>query len=124
MNTYKEGLLSLKEEIKRISAESRGFNKQIQSASGRERHAARQDKKAFGSDTRYLLLAYAFLRGKPYRAQERICAEDNQASANRILQIARQYSGDQGITLERVKGWLTVDLLDVLLEPAAEKAAE
>lgn len=64
-------LLSLKEEIKKHTVESREINKAIQQESGLARHCLRQSKAALGYHSRYLLLAYAILRGRPYEQQER-----------------------------------------------------
>jgi hypothetical protein len=44
-------------------------------------------KLLIGNDSRYHLLAYAFLRGKPYSLIEQNCREDNQINTQRLFEI-------------------------------------
>jgi hypothetical protein len=60
----------LKEELKARQAESQAIRRQIHESSGMERWGFWQDKRRYGAETRDLLLAYAFLRGLPYRLCE------------------------------------------------------
>lgn len=64
-------------------------------------------KRLIGEDTRHHLLAYAFMRGTPYRALERACRDDNKPYASWILKIVLlHYPYDAIITLDKVQAWL------------------
>lgn len=54
------------------------------------RHATR--KKVVGVDIRHHLLAYAFLRGTPYKKLERCCAENNKPQAETIFKIVQAHA--------------------------------
>lgn len=60
----------IREELRLRQAESQAIRKQIHASKGMDKWALWQDKRAYGVETRYLLLAYAFLRGMPYLACE------------------------------------------------------
>lgn len=60
----------IKAELRQREQESRAIRKQIHESSGLIRWSLWQDKRSYGSGTRDLLLAYAFLRGVPYRVCE------------------------------------------------------
>lgn len=62
---------SLVQDIKNLSEESRSMNRKIRSSRGSERARLRNERRDLGGTTRYLLLAYAFLREKPYHQVER-----------------------------------------------------
>src|SRR5882724_2684321 len=66
----KSELVNLRSEIAKRVAESRGIRKNINASSGMAKWALWNDKRSVGSETRDLLLAYAFLRGVPYRVVE------------------------------------------------------
>jgi hypothetical protein len=65
-------------------------------------------KMVIGVDVRYHLLAYAFLRGKPYAKMERKCAESSKPSVEAILRIAvlHESSWNKIATPEKVEAWL------------------
>lgn len=109
MNNYKEGVLSLKKEIKEAAEGSRKFNRIIQGSSGLARQAARREKKGFGHEARYLLLAYTFLRGKAYGTQERVCSEGERPSSSKLLATikCRSDQGTTSLTIEEIKAWLS-----------------
>jgi hypothetical protein len=81
-------------------------------------------KQVVGIDIRYHLLAYAFLRGKSYRAVEKTCAKFNEPRAASIFKIIEDYAptfipydpqtktglGSYKPTLEEVKFWLAEGL--------------
>lgn len=70
MKFQKYQLVGLREEIKGLAARGREYNARIRGSSGAERHALRVEKSGVGYSARVCLLAYALLRGLPYRAQE------------------------------------------------------
>lgn len=76
MRLKKKDLPGLRAEIKRLADEGRSYHPRIREARGPERHALRMEKKSVGEEARVLLLAYALLRGVPYRALEARCRED------------------------------------------------
>lgn len=51
-----------------------------------------QRKRLVGADVRSHLLAYAFLRGTPYRSVEANCREDNAPHEKAIFQIAQLHA--------------------------------
>jgi hypothetical protein len=61
----------LKAEIKKLAEDGRVCGSRLHGQRGHRRVEIRQEKYQIGLGTRYLLLQYAFLRGKPYRALER-----------------------------------------------------
>lgn len=63
-------LVRLREEIKRLADEGRGFSARIQASRGLDRHYLRLEKADVGRAARVCLLAYGLLRGVPYRAME------------------------------------------------------
>ncbi|MFA5203055.1 MAG: hypothetical protein WC708_01505 [Lentisphaeria bacterium] len=68
---YKKFQLSaLKTEIKRLANDGRALNKEISSTDDIERHVLRREKALIGRKAREYLLAYAFLRGIPYKVLE------------------------------------------------------
>jgi hypothetical protein len=71
----------IKFELRSRQAESQAIRKQIHATSGLDRYNLWAKKRAYGSDTRYLLLAYAFLRGMPYR----VCEPEGSSPPSTIL---------------------------------------
>lgn len=65
-------------------------------------------KMIIGVDARHHLLAYAFLRGKPYAKMERACRDNNKPSVELILRIATAHdsSWNKIATPEKVEAWL------------------
>lgn len=66
-------LVVLRDQIKNLTEMSRSMNPLIQAAKGLERHELRVQKSSYSTESRSKLLAYAFLRGVPYRVLERNC---------------------------------------------------
>jgi len=91
----------LRESILRLAARGRSYNARISAARGPERHALRLEKAHVGSDAREALLAYAMLRGVPYRALEETCLEDfvPDARARLVGVVAGAAGTDEGAAL-------------------------
>jgi hypothetical protein len=100
----KEAIFPLKEEIKRNETESKALNRSIQATSGPARHALRLEKRSLGTRTRYLLLTYALLRGRPYTSLERKCAEGCRPWPSVVQE--RSFAYDPSLSLDSVKDWL------------------
>lgn len=66
MNTIQ----SVRDSIKHNTIQSLAIVARIRSTKGRERYNAWDEKRRLGANTRYLLLALAFLRKRPYRRAE------------------------------------------------------
>jgi hypothetical protein len=66
----KEVALALKEDVKRLAKAGQEARGEIRRTSGMERWAAWQEKRLVGYDARVSLLAYACVRGRPYRSVE------------------------------------------------------
>lgn len=104
MNTIQ----SVRDSIKHNVSLSREICSRIRTAKGRERYDAWEEKRRLGYGTRYLLLALAFLRKRPYRRAEphTLTPVDARALAETI--------GSHELR-EAVKTWLDT--------PAEQKAA-
>lgn len=107
-----QAILTIKDTIKQHVAESLEICKQIRASKGLERYQLWNQKRAHGDGTRYWLLAYGCLRGRPYASIEAKCGEGNTPSAsailNRILSVLPQEGPEKAEwTKERVKAWLT-----------------
>ena len=79
--------------INGLATEVRRARKRLISSKNEEavwRHAAR--KRVVGVDIRHHLLAYAFLRGTPYKKLERHCAENNKPQAETIFAIVQVHA--------------------------------
>lgn len=113
-------LKGLQEEIKAAAADGRAFNARIQAASGPERHALRLEKGSLGHAARYLLLAYALLRGVPYGVVERRCGEQNNPYSKRLHREACRFCPET--TVEACERWLERPAEPVQVAPAAEAA--
>jgi hypothetical protein len=87
----------LRNTLRLRQSDSQELGRTIQRSRGRERWDAWEEKRSYGRDTRPLLLAYGFLRGVPYLACERKCAEDNPPSIEAIIIAASEH----GIELSR-----------------------
>jgi len=105
----------IKAEVKVRQAESQAIRKQINEAHGLDRWCLWQEKRRYGTDTRYLLLAYAFLRGMPYAAcepknRERLVNSDpvrhgSMPSAYLLHKTASQWTKTE-VTEAQLKAWL------------------
>jgi len=96
----------IRAELRQREQESRAIRKQINGSSGLERWGFWQDKRRYGSDTRDLLLGYAFLRGMPYYVVEAKTTPNLGPYAlciQRCLE-ARKHNFEK----EAIKAWLEV----------------
>jgi hypothetical protein len=95
------------ESIKRIIQERQAASSRLGEACrrvrGLARHALRLEKRAYGEETRSILLAYAMLRGVPYERVERTCTRAPSPSA--IADVVRQHATSEDV-VEEVKRWL------------------
>jgi hypothetical protein len=71
---------------------------------GHERSALWVDKRELKDRARHLLLAYAFLRGRPYASQERTCKVA--PSLSWIASLIGE-AGGQAPTVDTLKAWIT-----------------
>jgi hypothetical protein len=116
MKLKKKDLPALKAEIKRLAAEGRAYNSRIQDAHGPERHRLRGEKGSIGWDARMLLLAYAFLRGVPYRVLEPKCLEDTSSYLRKPLihwtgLAVKEWDPQKHEEIEeQVEAWFNVEL--------------
>lgn len=82
----------LKEEIKQRAAESRDLRNQARATTGMDRHALKQAARSYGEDTRPLLLAYGYLRGKTIEQMESASTHPLRlADCGAILSAARPF---------------------------------
>lgn len=105
----KQAVESIKNQIKHNVEQSYAIRSKIHQAKGKERHALWNEKRAVGEGTRYLLLAYACLRGKQYDRIEPVGSSIPSASG--ILSEIHAALPQDGLekaswTKERVKAWL------------------
>jgi hypothetical protein len=96
--------VTIKQIIIERQAASRLLRRRIREARGLERHNLWLEKRSYGKETRYLLLAYAMLRGVRRAALEKRCESPPSPSA--IADIAARHAPEADFTLERVKEWL------------------
>jgi len=97
----------IKEELKSRQAESQGIRKRIHAASGMDRWELWQEKRRWGSETRDLLLAYAFLRRMPYRVCEPKTLPNSGPYA-RDIQLCLAARGHE-VTEDATEQWLKVE---------------
>lgn len=105
-------LSSLREEIKRLAEEGRSYNPRIAAAAGPERHALRQEKGGVGYAARVALLAYAMLRGVPYRRLERVTSDTSWSLTNLSRQVAgkvQEHCPPEGDVEEGTVEWMNED---------------
>lgn len=105
----------IKAELRQREQDSRAIRQQINDSSGMERWGFWVDKRLFGSDTRTLLLGYAFLRGVPYRAVEAKTAPNTGPYAVYIQQFL-QTRGHE-VAADAIEKWLEAAV------PVAEQVA-
>lgn len=65
-----------KSRVRALAREGRDVRLRIHQAHDRARYDLWNEKRAVGTRARFALLAYAFLRGRPYRSVESKCSED------------------------------------------------
>lgn len=103
--------------LRERQAESQALAQQIRQTSGKERMLLWEQKRQYGSKTRVLLLAYACLRGVPYKAVERKChMEPTPSNVSEVggfwyymirgIQEAAKAQG-QSLDSSVIKAWLT-----------------
>ena len=107
----KQAISSTREGIKVNETESREIRKKIHASKGKERWDLWIDKRELGDQTRYMLLAYAFLRGVPYQIVEQKCGVGNEPSrcalhAHIFMRFANKEAPEITNLSERVKVWL------------------
>jgi len=90
--------------LRERETESREIGKTIRASKGYARWAAWQEKRAYGHETRHMILAHALMRKIPYLACEKKCREDNRPSPSDISLALTE----QGIALpiETIRAWL------------------
>jgi hypothetical protein len=111
--------------IKGLAIESRRARSRIMKAKTQEAvWPLAHRKMVVGIDIRHHLLAYAFLRGIPYRKVERTCAENNLPRAESVYKIIEAHAptwipydpvsktggGSYSASLDDVKSWLAEGL--------------
>ena len=111
----KEALLSLKEEIKKNAAEGCAFNAKIQAASGLERYRLRREKAQVGYLARYLLLAYALLRFRPYKQQEQHVCLGGKPWVTLLFDTANRFGNTHPKSV--VESWLKSTELPAMVQP-------
>ena len=90
-------------ELRQREAESRAIRKQIHESSGLDRWNFWNDKRELGSNTRYVLLAYAFLRGMPYAVCEIKCEYANRPAPHSLQNFLLHRGHD--VSLDVIKNW-------------------
>lgn len=101
----KSELQSLQSKIKANAEQACGLNRDIQAASGPIRAQLRYEKKCLGYETRNLLLAYAFLRGMPYKAAEPACSD--KPSVRGIKRVVQEELPHSSADIDdRISSWL------------------
>lgn len=108
--------------INGLSGESKKTRNRIKKAIAPEKKWPLTYRKyMIGVNTRHHLLAYAFLRGVPYRKAEAKCGEFNKPNAGQIFKVIEQHApswipydpytktggGTYTATLNEVNVWLT-----------------
>lgn len=99
-----EKIKELKAEIKDLAEKGRACWPMIQGRQGYKRYEAWVMKRSIGKGARYLLLQYAYFRGKPYRGLERIGRPENRIDVGWL-------ASSMGEPVEKVKAWLEMPLL-------------
>jgi len=105
MSERKKVIAELKKLIKENAAKSRVIAQGIRSSSGDDRWNLWEEKRSLGSRTRHILLAYAYLRNRPYHVAEK-CSLNNQPSLGAVLNQLRNQA-----TKESVSSWLDSDTI-------------
>lgn len=120
----KQSVVSIKHWIKASMAESLEIRKQIRASEGDERSRLWGCKRSLGDDTRHMLLAYAFLRGRLYSATEWKCAPNNKPRPS-FVQHFLEVSLPKGEPLpaewdkDSIKAWLARPMASEAKEQAA-----
>ena len=130
----KSELLVLRGKIKGLALESEKIRGRInkfrtevaekKQEIGNKRNAEWMTKRQVGYETRYLALAYGFIRGVPYRKMERKTLDENRPSAELLFKIITEhtdYFERRKWTLERVKELLSEQQPEPLVEAAKQQ---
>jgi len=110
----------LRQQVKSLAEQGKSIAANIRSSSGMSRHYWWLDKRKLGTDARYALLAYACIRGVPYKVAEQRCRQYNEPSPTKVFEVmAAALGADLAATWspEPVKAWLRAEL------PTAEQEA-
>lgn len=93
--------------LRGFEVEAKSLRVKIKKAQDKERPAwrLRQAKEIIGVDARHHLLAYAFLRGIPYKALEPKCRDENGPNIEMIISVATLFSPSY-ITDDKIRNWL------------------
>jgi len=75
--TFKQAIRNLKNTIKGRAQSSREMRQEANKLSGMAKHRVHLQMREYGNMTRHYLLAYAMIRGIPYRKVERHCRPEN-----------------------------------------------
>ena len=113
-NKYPE----IQKELRERQAESRAIRQKINESSGQDRYNLWDEKRSYGSTTRALLLAYACLRGVPYRAVERKSDPHTMWWVPGAIQKMAEKHGHE-LTKEQIQAWFKVEAPAVTPEVAA-----
>lgn len=124
MNTSIEAIRSA---IATSVAQSYDIRRQINATSGKERDSNWRAKRSHGTDTRYLLLALAYLRGMPYSRVERP-RKGNEPSAHwvaTVMVVGGAGASDAVIREEkgRIEAWIEAEPTPVLTASESAVAA-
>lgn len=86
-------------------AGGRALRLKIQGTTHEARYAAWDEKRSYGTDTRWILLAYGLIKGIPYKAIERAVGERNSAYPYVIAEAAREVAGVR-LSGDAILAWL------------------
>ncbi len=96
--------------------DSRPYVLAIQQTSGKDRERAWDAKRSFGHDTRYTHLAYAFLRGMPYKVLEEKTGPGNEPSVRSIAYAGLTVTG-LAFNEDAIVAWLNGEKPAEILVP-------
>ena len=93
--------------LRGFEQEAKSLRIKIKKAEDKERPSwrLRQAKQVIGVDARHHLLAYAFLRGIPYKCLEPKCRDKNEPNVEMIISVAATFSPNS-ITDDKIRNWL------------------
>jgi len=112
-NKYPE----IQNELRERQAASQAIRQKIHQSSGRDRYDLWDEKRSYGSVTRALLLAYALLRGVPYRVVEpKSDPHTMWWVPGAIEREAARF--EHVLTKEQIKAWLAASVVKATSEAA------
>jgi hypothetical protein len=103
----------LKQQVRSLAEQGKNLAASARSSSGMDRHQWWLEKRKLGTDARYALLAYACIRGVPYKVAEQRCRQYNEPSPTKVFEVMTTALGaDLAATWspEPVKAWLRAEL--------------